>query len=224
MTDRFSDAPEPSYRIIPSRFPPISVFDTVATASDLEAVMDLAGWTSDRLVADRLARLDRTEWVFGQPNASIVMAAFLHVAPSGMRFNLAELGAWYAAAELDTAIVEVAHHLRREAVARSSSRETRTYRVYTCVLEGSYLDIRGQLTERGDLYDPTSYAASQPFGEAIRSAGGNGLIYDSIRKAGGTNVVAHRPRNVTRISQTLHLRITVQAGSRRIEVEKLSTA
>lgn len=223
MTDRFSNAPEPTYRVIPSRFPPISVFDTVATASDLEAVMDLVGWTSDRLVADRLARLDRAEWVFGQPNSSIVMAAFLHVAPSGMRFNSAELGAWYAAAELNTAVAEVAHHLRREAVARSSSTETRTYRVYTCILEGSYLDIRGERTERGDLYDPTSYVASQAFGEAIRSAGGSGLIYDSIRKAGGTNVVAHRPRNVTRISQTLHLRITVQTGSRRIEVEKLSS-
>lgn len=222
MTDRYSDAPKPSYRVIPSRFPPISVFDTVATASDLEAVMDLAGWTSDRLVADRLARLDRGEWVFGQPNASIVMAAFLHVAPSGMRFNSAELGAWYAAAELDTAVTEVAHHLRREAAARSSATETRTYRVYTCVLEGSYLDIRGERTERRELYDPASYAASQAFGEAIRSAGGNGLVYDSIRKAGGTNVVAHRPRNVTRIAQSLHLRITVRAGSRRIEVEKLS--
>ncbi len=84
MSDRFAEAPEPSYRIIPSRFPPISVFDTVATAADLEAVMDLVGWTSDRLVADRLARLDRAEWVFGQPNSSIVMAAFLHVAPTGM--------------------------------------------------------------------------------------------------------------------------------------------
>jgi len=78
--------------------------------------------------------------------------------------------AWYAAAELDTAIVEVAHHLRREAAARSTSAETRTYRAYTCVLEGSYLDIRGKRAERGDLYERTSYAASQLFGEAIRSA------------------------------------------------------
>ncbi|WP_341991282.1 RES family NAD+ phosphorylase [Azorhizobium sp. AG788] len=222
MTDRYSDAPKPSYRVIPSRFPPISVFDTVATASDLEAVMDLAGWTSDRLVADRLARLDRAEWVFGQPNSSIVMAAFLHVPPSGMRFNSPELGAWYAAADLDTAVVEVAHHLRREAVARSIETETRTYRVYTSVLEGSYLDIRGQRTGRSDLYDATSYAASQVFGEAIRSGGGNGLIYDSIRKVGGTNVVAYRPRTVTGIVQTLHLRITITAGSKRIEVERLS--
>ncbi|MDQ0507347.1 hypothetical protein QOZ94_004170 [Xanthobacter agilis] len=47
-------------------------------------------------------------------------------------------------------------------------------------------------------------------------------LEEAIRSAGGTNVVAHRPRKLTRISQTLHLRITVQAGSRRIEIEKLS--
>ena len=74
-----SPAPQPTYRLIPSRFPPIGLFDTVATAADLEAVMELAGWTNDRLLAERLQRLPREEWVFGRPNSSIVMATFLHV-------------------------------------------------------------------------------------------------------------------------------------------------
>ena len=41
----------------PSQYPPIGLFDTVATAADLEAVMELAGWTNDRLVPMRLHRL-----------------------------------------------------------------------------------------------------------------------------------------------------------------------
>lgn len=184
--------------------------------------MDLAGWTNDRLVASRLARLDRSEWVFGTPNASIVMAAFLHVAPSGMRFNSPDLGAWYAAGDLNTAVAEVAHHLRREAVARGLSQETRTYRAYRCVLLGDYVDVRGRQAARPDLYDPVSYAAAQVFGEQIRASGGDGVIYDSLRKAGGTNVAAHRPRNVTAIVQADHLKLTVNAASRRIEVERLS--
>jgi len=220
MTDRFSPAPRPSYRAIPSRFPPISVFDSVATAADLEKVMELAGWTNDRLVADRLARLDKAEWVFGQPNASIVMAAFLHVPPGGMRFNSGDLGAWYAADSVNTAVVEVAHHLRREGYARSVPGETRTYRTYQCSLTGSYLDIRG---EQAALYDPTDYAASQAFGQAVRASGGNGILYDSLRKAGGVNVVAHRPRNVTGIVQTLHLEIAVTVGWKVIQVRSLSS-
>jgi len=54
--------------------------------------MELVGWTNDRLVAHRIARLPQHEWVYGRPNASIVMAAFLHVAPGGMRLNNGDLG------------------------------------------------------------------------------------------------------------------------------------
>ena len=187
MTDVYANAPAPAHRLIPSRFPPIGLFDTVATAADLNAVMELVGWTNDRLVAHRIARLPQDEWVYGRPNSSIVMAAFLHVAPGGMRFNSGDLGAWYAAAALTTAIAEVAHHLRREAVARGISGIERTFRAYTCTLAGSYLDIRSQQAIRADIYAPDSYVASQALGEAIRAAGGAGIIYDSLRHMGGVN-------------------------------------
>ena len=187
MTDVYANAPVPAHRLIPSRFPPIGLFDTVATAADLNAVMELVGWTNDRLVAHRIARLPQDEWVYGRPNSSIVMAAFLHVAPGGMRFNSGDLGAWYAAAALTTAIAEVAHHLRREAVARGISGIERTFRAYTCTLAGSYLDIRSQQAIRADIYAPDSYVASQALGEAIRAAGGAGIIYDSLRHMGGVN-------------------------------------
>lgn len=159
MSDRYAEAPRPSYRLIPSQFPPIGLFETVARAADLEAVMDLVGWTNDRLVADRIRRLPETEWVYGSPNASIVMAAFLHVAPGGMRFNGPDLGAWYAADNLKTAAAEVGHHLRREAVARGVTTMARTYRSYVATLIGDYLDIRGEQTLRPDVYDGTSYAS-----------------------------------------------------------------
>lgn len=81
LETRHPPAPQPSFRLIPSQFPPIGLFDTVSRAADLYAVMELAGWTNDRLVAERIARLPRDEWVFGRANSSIVMAAFLHAAP-----------------------------------------------------------------------------------------------------------------------------------------------
>ena len=144
MTETYAAAPRPAHRLIPSQFPPIGLFDTVATTADLAAVMELVGWTNDRLVAERVHRLPQSEWVFGIPNASIVMAAFLHVAPGGMRFNGPELGAWYAADALRTAAAEVGHHLRRETVARGVATMSRTFRAYSATLLGDYLDIRGQ--------------------------------------------------------------------------------
>jgi hypothetical protein len=222
VTDTFAPSPRPAHRLIPSQFPPIGLFDTVATAADLAAVMELVGWTNDRLVADRIARLPQTEWVYGAPNASIVMAAFLHVAPGGMRFNGPELGAWYATDDIRTAAAEVGHHLRRETVARNLTTMSRTYRAYTATLSGDYLDIRGQQAARPDVYASDRYDASQRLGEEVRASGGAGLLYDSLRRRSGSNVVAHRPRNITDIVQADHFEVTVLASSRMIDVRKLS--
>ena len=150
------------------------------------------------------------------------MAAFLHVAPGGMRFNGPELGVWYAADDIRTAAAEVGHHLRRETVARNVIAMTRTYRAYAATLLGDYLDIRGQQTRRPDVYASDRYDASQKFGEEVRASGGAGLLYESLRRRTGVNVVAHRPRNITDIVQTDHFEISVQATSRMIDVRKLS--
>ena len=222
MTDVYSESPFPTYRLIPSQFPPIGLFDTVATAADLSAVMELVGWTNDRLVASRIARLPQQEWVYGRPNASIVMAAFLHVSPTGMRFNSPELGAWYAAGEIETAAAEVGHHLRREAVSRNVPALTRVYRSYSARLNGVYFDIRGQQAERSDVYASDRYEASQQFGEAVRRAGEAGILYDSLRRRGGTNIVAHRPTNILDVTQADHFEIRVPATGRRIDVRRLT--
>jgi hypothetical protein len=184
------------------------LFETVSSAEDLEAVMDLENWTNDRLVAERVARLPREEWVYGCPNASIVMASFLHAAPTGLRFNGPELGAWYASMAVNTAIFEVSHHLRREC-HRCSMPEMRShYRTYSAKLGGSFEDIRGQRASRPELYAPADYAAAQTFGETVRSSG-DGILYDSLRHAGGVNVVAYRPRKIRSVTQCEHYELTV---------------
>ncbi|WP_211109853.1 RES family NAD+ phosphorylase [Azospirillum oleiclasticum] len=198
----------PTHRLIPTRFPPVAAFDTVASAEDLAAVMELEGWTNDRLVAERLARLPRDQWVFGSPCASVVMASFLHAAPDGTRFTSGQLGGWYAGLTLKTAIAEVAHHLRREALFRRRTEMRLQYRAYSARLLGAYTDLRGLRDTRPELYDPASYTASQAFGEAVRAAGGDGILYDSLRHRGGTNAVALRPRHVTAVVQAAHYDIT----------------
>lgn len=221
MSEPLAPAFRPAFRLIPSQFPPIPLFDTVARAADLPAVMDLAGWTNDRLVEHRLRRLPEDQWVYGRPNSSIVMAAFLHAGPA--RFNGPDLGAWYAAASATTAAAEVAHHLRREAVARRLPQARRRYRSYASRLEGDFLDLRGRGAQRPDLYDPADYGAAQLFGEAQRAAGGDGLLYDSMRHTGGQNACAYPPPKVLDVVQADHFEITVSAADRRIEVRRLAS-
>lgn len=222
MTESFVSAPRPAYRLVPSHFPPIGLFDTVATAADAAAVMELAGWTNDRLVAERIDRLPRHQWVYGRPNASIVMASFLHVAPGGMRFNGPDLGAWYASASIITAAAEVGHHLRREAVARTVKSMRRTYRTYTASLTGDYLDIQGKQTLYPDAYASDSYAGGQGLGENVRASDASGVVYDSLRHRGGCNAVSYRPAGIIDVVQTDHFEISVQADYRRIDVRRLS--
>jgi hypothetical protein len=223
LSEAYASAPVPSFRLIPSKFPPIGVFDTVSTAADLVAVMDLVGWTNDRMVAERVARLPQSEWVYGRANASIVMAAFLHAAPGGMRFNGPDLGAWYASERLTTAIVEVAHHLRREARDIRTASLARTYRTYRAEVAGSYLDIRGQQASRPEVYASDSYAVAQVLGEGLRSDGRDGLMYSSLRHVAGVNVVAYRPPNVLNVVQADHFELLVQAASNRIEARRLAS-
>jgi hypothetical protein len=173
-------------------------------------------------VSERLRRLPEAEWAFGRSNSSIIMAAFLHAPPSGTRFAGPDLGAWYAAGAINTAVTEVAHHLRRELVARNVPAMTRTYRAYHCRLEGDYRDLRGQQGTRPALYDGTDYAASQAFGEAERAGGGDGLVYDSLRHSGGINVVAYRPSKVLDVTQGEHLDVSVTADAPMITVRRLS--
>jgi hypothetical protein len=215
-------SPRPAHRLIPSRFPPIGLFDTVATAADLAAVMDLVGWTNDRLIVERVARLPQSEWVYGTPNASIVMAAFLHVAPGGMRFNGPDLGAWYASDDVRTAAAEVGHHLRRETVARSVDTMSRTYRTYTATLLGDYLDICERQAQYPEVYASDRYDASQKFGEDVRSSGGAGILHTSLRRKSGINVVAFRTLNITDVVQEEHFEIAVSAKDRTIDIRRLS--
>lgn len=212
-------APQPSHRLVPSQFPPIGLFDTVARAADLEAVMELSGWTNDRLVTERIARLPKTEWVFGRANASIVMAAFLHAPPTGARFSGPDLGAWYAAARIETSIAEVGHHLRREAFDRRQTSATRRYRAYRASLVGDYHD----LPDNPALLSRNSYAASQMYGETLRASGAAGLIYPSTRHVGGVCVCAYRPSLITEVVQADHFEVTVRTDTPRIELTTLAT-
>ena len=222
MTDVFAPAPRPAHRLIPSQFPPIGLFDTVATAADLPAVMELVGWTNDRLVADRIDRLPQSEWVYGVPNASIVMAAFLHVAPGGMRFNGPALGAWYAADDIRTAAAEVGHHLRRETVARSLATMTgptgpMPQRYWATISPSEPSRPRARTFMRATVMMPRGSLARRFARRVERDC-------YTIACDGMTAVTSLRIGRAT--SQTLcrtdHFEITVLSTSRVIDVRKLS--
>ncbi len=202
-------APAGTTRLVPSRFPPVHAFDRVSTADDLAAVMDLEGWTNDRLVSPRLARLPRAEWVFGRPNASVVMAAFLHGSPNGMRFSDSALGAWYCATRLETAVLEVANGLRKEIAQSALTHTSQSFRQYKADLAGRYVDIVGAHPEFHNP-DDASYGISQAFGRKVRQQEDRaGIRYESVRHKGHENWVCFHPSLVKNVTQADHFRVEV---------------
>lgn len=78
----------PCWRIIPSRFPPIDLFERVADPADLEAILELESLTNDRLREEvgTLQLVPAQDRISGR-GSSYIMTAFTHLNPDGSRFN-----------------------------------------------------------------------------------------------------------------------------------------
>ena len=197
-----------THRLVPSRFPPVGVFDRVASPADAIAAMELESLTNDRvrIALERSAVLPEGEWVVGVPGATIVMAAFLHAAPGGGRFNASQLGAWYCARDLQTAIREtIHHHSRRLAASDLGFDATITMRELVTTLDARLVDLRGRHVQQPALYHPDDYTVAQQFGEACRARGDIGIVWTSVRRSTGECVVIYRPRALLPVTQGRHL-------------------
>ena len=196
----------PCYRIIPSRFPPINLFERVTDPADLETVLDIESMTNDRL-RDEVGALNLVppEDRISGPGTSPIMAAFTHLPPYGSRFTDGSFGVFYAGRTLDTAIAETKHH--REAFLRATSepRIELDMRVYAVDLDTMLHDIRGMQGILPGIYDPDSYAASQALAIEVRNSGSSGLAYDSVRKLGGECAAIFKPRVLSNCRQERHL-------------------
>lgn len=196
-----------THRLIASRWPTIGIFDRVSAAGDIQAAYELEMLTNDRLRVplERLYELPESEWAVGVPNASIVMAAFLHADEAGGRFTDGTLGAWYCSFDVQTAIREtVYHHTRRLSRSAAGFYQTIQMRELHAQVDAEFHDLRGREQECPMLYSPTSYADSQPFGVALRKQGANGICYDSVRRAGGVCLAVFRPHLVLNVAQGDH--------------------
>jgi len=212
MTLRAAGLPESTIswrgasRLIPTRDPAVGLFDRIASAGDLDAILELEAWTNDRISTElgMLAVLPRDEWVAGEPMASVVMAAYCHPKPGGGRFSTGERGAWYAGRTVETALAESVYHRTRE-LAEVGFFETRMQmRLYRADFRAMFHDIRGARRRHAALYDADSYTASQRVAQTLLESGSNGIVYDSVRHPGGECLACFRPRLVRRVRVAAH--------------------
>lgn len=208
-----------AWRIVPSRFPPVGVFDRIADPADLEAVFAIEAMTDPRL-RDELGALQMVppgRRISG-PGSTPVMAAFTHLNPEGSRFSDGSWGVFYAAHGMATAVEETVFHRQQFLAATAEPACDISMRCYRTSIHGQLHDLRGGWVAE---HDPDSYAVSIALARRLRMAGSDGIVYDSVRHAGGECVALFYPDCAAPCVQTEHL-IYRWDGQRIAQVLKVS--
>ncbi|HUI60548.1 MAG TPA: RES family NAD+ phosphorylase [Steroidobacteraceae bacterium] len=198
---------QPCFRVIPSRYPTIHLFERLSEPQDWDTLYAVESLTNARLreEAGELGRVSAEDRVVG-PGSSVIMAPFTHLDPTGSRFTDGTFGAFYAAASLATSVAETRHHRERFMRATRQGPAELDMRSYLADVEARFHDIRGLRPSLSALYDPDSYVSSQVFGRELRCEGSNGIAFESVRHPGGQCLAIFRPRLVRNLRQGAHLR------------------
>lgn len=182
----------PVHRIVPSRFPPVGVFDGLIGPEQLEHLFAIEALTNPRLRQElgEIALVAAEDRLTG-PGTTPIMAAFCHPNPAGSRFSDGSYGVYYAALDEDTAIAETAYHRERFLRATAEPPVAIDMRRYVCHVAKALVVVPND--PKLNLLDPDDYRRSQAYGRAQRQAGAWGLFYPSVRRAKGRCIAALRP-------------------------------
>jgi len=179
------------------------VLERLVSADEAVALAEIESATSQRLVAEQRGAegIGRDEFVHGVPYANFVNAAFAYWKPrEPNRFNVTR-GAWYAALDVETCMREVVYHMT-EFLARSGVlKGVVEYAEMFASMAGEFVDLR-QAPDHPCL-DPDpgkGYPIGNTLADAVRARGLNGVIYPSVRHAGGICIVALRPHAVQSVA------------------------
>lgn len=180
---------QPCYRLIPSHYPPIRLFEDLLDANELEAAYALESLTNDRMQDEvgNILMVPPAERMVGQ-GTSAIMAAFTHIGvPS--RFTNGSFGVYYAGLDLDTAIAESKLSRARFMASTQQPPQTLTMRCYCCELDADLVDVR----QNQEAHTPDSFVFSQALAQELRAQNENGLLYQSVRHSTEQCVALFRP-------------------------------
>lgn len=192
-----------SYRMVNSKFPPISLFDDVMSPEDFDTAYALQALTNPRLLdaVGDISLIPVEEIPFGIDGANYATAPFTHVNPQGSRFSDGSYGILYLADTPDMAIAETRYH--QEKYFRSVQGlhyDTVDMRCLKVVFSAELVDG----VDINEIHRPDDYAPSQSFGALIKLAGKSGVQYRSVRNAGSICWGLMSPRYVESARQTMH--------------------
>lgn len=195
------------HRLIPSKFPPIQLFDWAESKEELEQIAELESMTNPR-IKDSLGDIHvipEDEWIGGEGTTPI-MAAFTHIGhPS--RFSDGRFGIYYAAESIETAIKETVYHRERFYRASQEAACSISMRQYITKVVQPLVRVCQDNHQNCLNPDPDCYSESQKLGQDLRNKKEWGVYYPSIRDEKGTCVAILRPKALEYpVTQGAHFR------------------
>jgi RES domain-containing protein len=209
-----------THRLIPSKWSAEGTVlaELAGNGVELRDLIELDGATNARLLGEEglLPGIGVHELLFGVAYSEIVNAAFTHAAPRGGRFNSSLRGAWYAGLERETSIAEVAFHkLEQLREVDWPHEEISTCDDYRADFAAAFHDLRGGSTRFARFLKPgpipECYQPSQQLAAGLLAQGSNGVVYPSVRRAGGTCVACFRPALVYRVRRDARFEFRLHA-------------
>jgi hypothetical protein len=193
------------YRLIPSQYPPIHLFEDVASPDEFEAIYAVQMLTNPR-IQDEIGSINlvpEKERLYGTPGCGYVMAAFTHTNPDGSRFSNGDYGVYYAADTLSTAIAETIYHKELFLSYTNEPPQELDMRSLVADFSAELFDLTGLNTQTDKMYLPTNYSYGQAFGAQVKECHKEGIFYHSIR-AEGFNFALFKPNVIHKCQQGAH--------------------
>lgn len=174
-------------------------------AEELSELAEIEAATSSRLRAETTGTfgLDARDLVHDVPHAHFINASFAYAKPrEPNRFNGETRGAWYAALDVQTCLAEISFHMTDFLARTGVYKAVAEYAEMFCSTSGEFLDLRPVPAHPSLSPDKAlGYPEGNRLALEARRAGLNGIIYPSVRHAGGTCFAILRPAAVQSVRQ-----------------------
>lgn len=196
-----------SYRLVNSKFPPIDLFDDVASADEFDILYQIQAMTNPRLQNEvgSLSLIPRNQIPFGITGCSYATAPFTHVNPDGSRFGDGSFGVLYLADTMEAAIAEVQHHQESYwSKVEGLNYERFVFRGLVCNFDEAGMKDATAVPLTDVIYAPDDYTYSRALGRDVKTSGALGLRYHSVRSPGNLCWALMTPRPVSSIIQSSH--------------------
>lgn len=192
-----------SYRMVNSKFPPITLFDDVMDAEDFETAYALQALTNPRIMNELgdLTLIPAKEIPFGITGVNYATAPFTHVNQDGSRFSDGSFGILYLAGTVETAIAETRYHQERYFLnIEGLNYDTVDMRCLKVRFSAELIDA----VAIDDIHAPDDYSTSRILGSQVKKSKEAGIQYRSVRNEGTLCWCLMSPSFVKDIIQTKH--------------------